>query len=357
MPAWTKWVKRWRLLGGRNVYALMRYHGRHVLRYSTPRKELNLLRAKAALWRRASVVPAMPYRYYIDPTNVCVLHCPLCPTGLGTLGRPKGLMAYEDYTRIVDQIAPHAYVLELYNWGEPFLHPRIFDMIRYAHDKRISVRLSSNLNRYDRQAAESTVASGLDRLIVSVDGATQAVYSQYRRGGDLQRVLSHVALLVDERLRQRSATPFILMRMLVTRKNEHEISAVRQIARDLGVDGFSTAPILVDTSDAELVREWLPAEASHSVYNYDAPQVENVYSCSDLWQAMTINWDGGVSPCCWVHRQEHDLANALDQPIAEIWNGAAYQSARRTLDRHNPLTKDVVTICNRCRGRPLYLKD
>lgn len=350
-------LARSRLIGWQNAFRMAYYHTWLVWRYSTPRKVWNVIMARLQRRRRASTVRAMPYRYYIDPTNICILHCPLCATGLGMLGRTKGMIRYEDYTRIVDQVAPYAYVLELYNWGEPFLHPRIFDIIGYAHKKRISVRLSSNLNRFDRQAAAQTVACGLDRLIVSVDGASQAIYEQYRRGGDLQRVSEHLQWLVEEKRRQRSATPFILVRMLVTRKNEQEIAAVRQLARELGADGFTTAPILVDTQDAALAREWLPSEAALSVYDYGAQQIENTWACDDLWEAMTINWDGGVAPCCWVHQQCHDLDNVLDKSIAEVWNGPAYLSARRTFSRQGPLSDDVPTICNRCRGRPLYLRD
>lgn len=350
-------ARRIRIVGWQNAVRLALYHTRYVLRYSTPRKAWNAWAAKRQRKQRAATVRAMPYRYYVDPVNLCVLHCPLCPTGLGTLGRAQGFMAFEHYTRIVDEIAPYAYTLELYNWGEPFLHPRIFDMIRYAHDRRISVRISSNLNRFSPQAAAQTVASGLDRLIVSLDGASQAVYEQYRRGGSLPRVCEHIRWLVDEKRRQSSATPFVLVRMLVTRKNEHEVAAVRELARDLGADGFTIAPILVDTQNPALMQEWLPSEAALSAYDYDAQQIENAWSCDDLWEAMTINWDGGASPCCWVHQQRHDLDNVLNKPIAAVWNGAAYVSARRAFSRQGPLPDDVPTICHRCRGRPLYLRD
>jgi len=98
-------------------------------------------------------------------------------------------MNLEDFKRIVDQIAPYAYYVELYNWGEPFLHPQIFDMIRYASERKISVQLSSNLNYFNEEMAEQAVASGLTRLLVSVDGATQETYEKYRCGGRLEVVL------------------------------------------------------------------------------------------------------------------------------------------------------------------------
>ncbi|MBC7257553.1 MAG: hypothetical protein H5T66_15755, partial [Chloroflexi bacterium] len=78
-----------RRLGWRNSLGLIGYH-LLPLRYSTPRKAWNVVRVKIQRWLRTERVWGMPYRYYLDPINICILHCPLCPTGLGILGRPRG---------------------------------------------------------------------------------------------------------------------------------------------------------------------------------------------------------------------------------------------------------------------------
>jgi MoaA/NifB/PqqE/SkfB family radical SAM enzyme len=318
---------------------------------------INLLAVKAQKWLKLDKVKGMPYRYNIDPMNICNLKCPVCPTGLGTLGRDRGKMHFEDYKRIVDQIAEYAYVLELYNWGEPLLHSRIFDMINYAHQRRISVRLSSNLNHFNQKMAEQMVASGLDRIIVSVDGSTQETYEKYRRGGNLSRVLNNVRILVEEKKRQRSPYPFILLRMLVNKYNEHQVEEMRQIAHQLDVDAFSTGGFFIDTTDPSQVKEWLPTDESQSFYDYDADRMENVWHCSDLWESMAVNWDGGVAPCCWLHQKENDFENALEKPVAEIWNGDAYTSSRRVFAFGGPKDGPRKTICTVCKGRPMYLKD
>ncbi len=348
-------LARLRRLGWRNGWRLIRYHLR-PLRYSTPRKVWNVARVKIQRWLRTERVWGMPYRYYLDPINVCNLRCPLCPTGLGILGRPRGRFDLAAFCRIIDEIAPYAYTVELYNWGEPFLHPDIVEMIRYAHSRRIAVRLSSNMNSFSPELAQATVEAGLDRLIVSLDGSTQESYARYRRGGDLARVRANVRLLVEAKRRAHSETPFILARMLVMRHNEHEIGAVRTLAEALGADAFSIAPIFVDTTDASQVAEWLPAERALSAYE-GAPALANRWACAELWEAMTINWDGGLSPCCWVHQKSTDLGNAFERPLRELWNGPAYRSARRAFARGGPKPPLVETVCNRCRGQPLYLKE
>lgn len=303
----------------------------------------------------------MPYRYTIDPTNACNLRCPLCPTGLGILQRNRGLLKIADFQRLIDEIAPWCYLVEMYNWGEPFLHPDIFEMIQYANQRKIVVRLSSNLNHYNQEMAQRTVEAGLDGIIVSVDGASEESYQQYRRRGKLETVLRNLQYLAEAKRARNADHPLIVVRMLVNRYNEHEIETLRIMVMNAGADIFVAGDLFIDTTDESQRREWLPLHAEHSSYNYqdgggETQAIENIWHCSDLWESMTINWDGGVAPCCWVHNHEHDFANALQQPIRDIWNGAAYVSARRVFAFGGPQAGPQQVICTECRGRPQYLK-
>jgi MoaA/NifB/PqqE/SkfB family radical SAM enzyme len=320
-------------------------------------KVVNVVAAKAQKWLKREKVWGMPYRYTIDPLNVCNLRCPLCPTGLGTLGRERGKMTPEQFYGLIDQVAPYAYSVEMYNWGEPFLHPQIFEMIKYASSKRIAVRLSSNMNRFSPEMAMKAVQSGLDAVLVSVDGATQEVYEKYRRGGNLERVLENVRMLVDAKKKAGSRTPFITLRMLVNKYNEDQIESMRQIADDLDVDAFTLGTTFVDTTDPKQIEEWLPKDEALSYYDYSSEKLENVWHCADLWESVTINWDGGLAPCCWLHEKGHDYENVYDRPLKEIWNGEAYVSSRRVFAFGGPKDGPVETICTVCKGRPLYLKD
>lgn len=336
------------------------YYLSRFARNTTPIKLANMLLAKGSKHLRRDRLVSVPYRYTIDPTNACNLRCPLCPTGLGILGRERGLIKVADFQRLVDQITPWCYLLELYNWGEPFLHPGIFEMISYAHRRKLLVRLSSNLNHFSEELAQKTVQSGLDVIIVSVDGATEASYQKYRRRGKLKTVLHNLQLLVDAKRAQKADHPFIIVRMLINRYNESEIEALRAKIMAVGADIFVTGDLFIDTTDAMQRQEWLPIRAENSVYSYQGndehQRIENIWHCADLWESMTINWDGGVAPCCWIHNREHDFANAFQQSIRDIWNGDAYVSARRVFAFGGAKLGARKVICTTCRGRPLYLK-
>jgi MoaA/NifB/PqqE/SkfB family radical SAM enzyme len=343
--------------GVQNTWRLVTWYVRMFLTHMTPFKFSNILATKTQKWLRRDRVWGMPYKYTIDPSNICNLRCPLCPTGLGTLGRERGRMSLEKFQSLIDQIVPYAYLVEMYNWGEPFLVPHIFDMIAYASSRRIAVRLSSNMNHFNREMAAKAVASGLDSVLVSVDGSTQETYAKYRRGGNLQRVLESIRMLVEEKRKAKSRTPFITLRILANRYNEDQIGEMREIAHELGVDAFTTGTLFVDTTNPQQIEEWLPRREELSYYDYSAEKLENTWHCADLWESVTINWDGGLAPCCWLHQKNHDYENAFERPLKEIWNGDAYVSSRRVFAFGGPKEGPTQTICTVCKGRPMYLKD
>ena len=103
----------------------------------------------------------------IDPSNICNLHCPLCPTGQGRSDRSKGKMSFVNFRRIIDELGAYLYRVDLHNWGEPLLNDEIYRMISYARAHNIEVRVSSNLNVIDWVKAEKLVKSGLDVLITN----------------------------------------------------------------------------------------------------------------------------------------------------------------------------------------------
>lgn len=334
------------------------FHAFEFVRCTTPLKLANWIAIQAGrrLWLSRTL--GMPAQYFIDPINMCNLHCPLCPTGRGVLARPRGRMALSDFYRIIDQITPYAYRIELYNWGEPLLHPEIAEMVEYASRRRIAVGLSSNLNRLDRAMTERLIRSELSQLIVDMDGATQSSYATYRQGGNLEAVLTNLKMLIDVRGELGRTTPFVIARALVGKHNQDEIEAIRQMAYDIGVDSFSTGVLYVDTRNAQQVQEWVPDNLAFSPYRAGTAP-ENAWACHDLWESMVINWDGGVAPCCWLHDPQYDFGNTRQESLRQIWNGPHYISARRVIGRRcsdRRRVNDVPTICHRCRGHPHYME-
>jgi radical SAM protein with 4Fe4S-binding SPASM domain len=319
------------------------------VKHTTPKRLVNFVLAHVQYRLGVCRVHGLPPLMHIDPVNYCNLHCPLCPTGRGVLGRERGRMSLDLFRDLVDEIADRIYFLNLYNWGEPLLHPQIFDMVAYATGKGLSVRISSNLNRVTPGQARLMVESGLEELLVDFDGATQETYEKYRVGGSLAAVVENIRRIVDVKRRFRTPFPLITARALVMRHNQSEIPAIADLAWSLGVDRFETAPIYVNLGRADDVEEWLP-EARQCV---PSQRPVSPRKCDQLWLDLTISWDGGVFPCCWFHEQEYDFGNVNegDGPTV-IWNNANFAQSRCFVAGK---TKSLPsTICARCKGYPEY---
>ena len=210
-----------------------------TFRYFSWKKLFNVLRVEAQLRLGRQKVWGKPYEWEIDTTNICQLKCPLCHTGLGTIHRDKGTMHFDLFTKTIDQIKDYCVWLTLYSWGEPFLNRRIHEFVAYAHQKNISTIISTNLNKpLTSEMAENIITSGLDVMIISMDGVTQEVYQVYRVGGQLDRVLENINLLVQKKRELGYITPHLEWQFIVMQQNEHQIEDARQLAGQLGVDSL-----------------------------------------------------------------------------------------------------------------------
>jgi MoaA/NifB/PqqE/SkfB family radical SAM enzyme len=223
-------------------------HLRAVLRHSTPRRLGNLLLAESERLLGVTKVHSKPYVIFVDPINLCNLRCPLCATGAGQIARVRKRMDYEHFVRVIDEVAPHAYEVSLYNWGEPLLHTDIFSMIEYGRSKNLATVMSSHLSIPKPQLMDRIVESGLEELTVSIDGTSQEVYERYRVRGDLGLALSNLRRLVARRRELGSKTPYIEWQFIVFKHNEHQVPEARRLADEIGVDLIRLKPTKTPSS-------------------------------------------------------------------------------------------------------------
>ena len=304
-----------------------------ALRYFSWRKLFNLLMAEAEFKLTRKHAFAKPYEWELDTTNICQLKCPLCHTGLGNIHRDKGVMDFEMYRKTVDQIKSYCIWLTLYSWGEPFLNKDIDKYIAYAHRARLGTIISTNLNKpLTPEMAEAVVRSGLDTMIVSIDGVTQEIYEQYRVAGQLNRVIDNLRLLVETKRRLGVHTPYLEWQFIVMKQNEHQIDAARALAGEIGVDNiiFKNVDFPWGMDDPTLAEQWLPAGDSRYIRDatFDRPYKEDGAACWRLWRTAVVNWDGGLAPCCYLTDKEHDFGDVSKHSVAEIWNNDRYAAAR-----------------------------
>src|SRR3954464_12958801 len=140
-------------------------------------------------WTRKAIQWGLPMSISFEPTTSCNLRCPECPSGLRSFTRPTGMMEADLFKKTIDELHQTLMYLIFYFQGEPYLHPQFTDLVKYASSKNIYTATSTNAHYLTDENAKKTVESGLDRLIISIDGTTQETYESYRIGGNLQKVI------------------------------------------------------------------------------------------------------------------------------------------------------------------------
>lgn len=305
-----------------------------------------------------SRVIGYPVELVIDPSDICNLHCPLCPTGQGRSDRSKGKMSFDNFRRIIDELGAYLYRVDLHNWGEPLLNDELYRMISYARSHNIQVRVSSNLNIIDRLKAEKLVRSGLDVLIVSLDGASQETYAQYRVGGRFDKVISGIKMITKLKKELNVSKPFIIWQFLVMKHNEHEIPKAKSMTKELAVNQLDLFAIQCDMgrqifwddkTRIEKAASWLPSDEEFCVYDLTTGKRKNPpKTCNFLWVQSAINWNGSVSPCCALYDEKYDFGNAFTIGFKNIWNNDKYRQARKIVRTKKTTKNDLQNICCYC---------
>lgn len=290
----------------------------------------------------------LPVSISFEPTTSCNLRCPECPSGLRSFSRPTGMLENDFFRKTIEDIHTHLLYLIFYFQGEPYLNPAFLDMVKYASSKKIYTATSTNAHYLTDENARKTVESGLDRLIISIDGTSQEVYKQYRVGGNLDKVMEGAANIIKWRKKLNSKTPFVFFQFLVVKHNEHQIEEIKRIAKEIGVDEvrFKTAQVYDYENDPNGL---IPTIDKYSRYKKKAdgtfvPKNKMANRCWKLWHANVITWDGLVVPCCFDKDALHQLGNLKNQNMSEIWQNDNYKQFRAELLK----SRRNIDICSNC---------
>lgn len=333
-----------------NMNVLNRY-----LPFITLSRTLNLIKLFFSFWLsrliRKPVHWGMPFALSVEPGTACDLRCPQCPTGNGTLNRPGGRMQVEDFETLLDML-PGLTVVNLYLQGEPFLHPRMTDMIRIASEKKLYTITSTNGQHISEETAAAVVNSGLSEIWISMDGVTQDSYAKYRKGGDLEKVKRSIKLLSDAKKRSGKILPCIVVQFIVFRHNENEVEEFKRMAGKLGADRaeIKTAQFyeLGEGGVEPPVSEKFRRYASRDELKLKGKTRNH---CWKSWMSAVVTWNGEVLPCCYDKDGEHSLGNIRNAEFYKVWNGDKAMKFRKAVLTN----KEKIEMCRNCpEGRSFF---
>ena len=324
---------------------------RQIMRTLTFRRLVNLIQLSLSFrltkWKLSQTHLGQPFALSIEPTTACNLSCPACPSGLKSFSRPTGKIDLAFHETIIASLKKSVFYINYYFQGEPFLHPQFLTLIKTAKAANIYTATSTNGHFISDKNALAIVDSGLDRLIISIDGLTQETYASYRVDGELNKVISATKSLIEAKKKRGSAKPYLIFQLLVLKTNEDQIDALNDLAKTLGVNEvrFKTAQFYAYENGNEL----MPSNEKYSRYikKRDGSYRVKYYGgnhCWRMWSSSVITWDGKVVPCCFDKDAQHALGELKTEGFDAIWNGATYQQFRTAVLTN----RNDIDICTNC---------
>lgn len=237
-------------------------------------------------------------------------------------------MSFELFKKLVDECAEHnAFSVRLSFRGEPFLNPRIYDMIKYAKDKGIKeVSTLTNMVPITPEKFEKLVDYGLDWLTVSFDGYSKDVYESIRGPAKFEEAVEKIRIFSEIKRRKNSKKPVIKMQ--------------------------SIWPAIKDNPQAfiDLFKPWVDQVASNPLIDCLKKDTEIEYepnfTCPVLWQRLSIGSDGIVMLCINDERNQHIIGDVNKQTIHEVWHGEPMRNAREAHLKHRGV--EEITPCKQC---------
>ena len=284
----------------------------------------------------------------VEPAAVCQLRCPECPVGRRDGGISESrhtdrLMSVDLFRKVLEEVKQYAHTMQFYFQGEPLLNKDLTTMIAEAHEAGLYTIVSTNAQAMTKELAEALVKAGLSRIIVSMDGLTQATYGAYRIGGDIEKAKAALRYLRKAK-EQCGGKTIIELQCLRLKTNEHEWVELKRTYKTLGADCLSlkTAQLY----DYENGHDLMPSDARYSRYEQGADgsyhRKKRSRGCLRVWSGVVVTTIGEVLPCCYDKSHAYSYGNIQDAPIAELFKNEKAMAFRRAAMSEQP------KICQEC---------
>ena len=266
-------------------------------------------------------------------------------------------MSQEVFGNILQQVQASAHTIQFYFQGEPLLNKQLPDMIAAAHKLGLYTIVSTNAQALNRSIAEALVKSGLNRIIVSIDGFSEESYATYRVGGSLHKALEGLQYLrqAKDQLRSRIVIELQVLRL---RSNEHEWRWIKKNYKSLGATRlvFKTAQL----HNFEQGHPLMPTDERYSRYRKtaDGTYVHKKASrlspyclfasspCKRLWSGCVITTNGDVLPCCYDKDHRHAYGNITQESLAELYHSTKANALRRRVLLYQGEPLEMCKNCN-----------
>ncbi|MDR0370328.1 MAG: radical SAM protein [Prevotellaceae bacterium] len=287
----------------------------------------------------------------VEPADFCQLACPECPVGNGKSYSKRGrTLSLEHFKESVDELKETLVHVIFYFQGEPLLNRNLTEMIAYTHRAGIYTSTSTNAQLIDERTAEKLVQSGLDKLIVSIDGTTQATYEKYRIGGKLEKAVNAVKLLVAAKKRSGRTNPIIEIQFLVLKTNEHQLDEIKKLTKETGADRLSLKSAqLYDFENGHELLTTIDRYARYKKGKEEKWYPKNKWRnhCLRLWSGAVVTINGEVLPCCFDKESAFSFGNIHEKSFYACWTSPKAMNFRKRILKN----RKQFDICRNCSSK------
>lgn len=319
------------------------YFRRHFLSFLTHltfKKVINLILNEIEM-RLVIISPkSLPPYLKIEPTPLCQLRCIACGQSKPDFRKQFNNsmhLSLEELKKIIDPISSTTLGISFSVYGEPLLNKNLISMIKYISSKNIGVSFPTNFSvKLGNEEIKRLAKSGLDSIVVSLDGASEDIYNKYRIGGNFNLILKNVKLLSDAKKRLGLKKCRIIWKFIVFDYNKHEVEIVKKQYKSLGFDSY------------EFVSNFQGDLSKNTKDIYNKSMIKNKKPCYWLWNTIVIRWDGTILPCC--SSLQFNLGNAIEENIKKIWNNEKYKTLREGFSKKRYGLK-MHPLCIKCFGK------
>jgi radical SAM protein with 4Fe4S-binding SPASM domain len=322
----------------------------NLIKYLTIKRAINATKIISSFYisriLRKPITWGTPISYSIEPTNHCNLQCPECPSGLGALTRPLGLLRTDDFKKLIDEISDTGFYIQLFFQGEPYINKNLPEMISYAQSKNIYISISTNGHFVNEKNVDYVLDNAPDKLIFSVDGLDEESYQQYRVGGTFEQADNGLRALLKRKKERGLRKPFVEFQFIVMKQNEHQLEVVKKYCNEVGVDKLVFKTMQISSYNNAV--KFLPSNKKYRRYvienNSFRIKSEIKNHCFALWRTSVITWDGRVVPCCFDKDAQNEIGILNGKAFSDIWHSEKYTNFRRRILSN----RKSVSMCTNC---------
>jgi radical SAM protein with 4Fe4S-binding SPASM domain len=311
--------------------------------------------AENAFWsdfgyhRGETVLRNLPQVFAVESTNYCNIKCVMCPRGEpDIMTRELGHMSTALFERVLDQAVYFTDPCWFHWFGEPLMNPRLFEQIALAKRKVPNLGISTNATLLGPANAERVLDSGLDTILIAVDGATKEVYERVRKGPfPFERVRENVERFLEMKRARGVSKPHTMLSIIVMDETANDLESFREHWQARGANEVIHKPFTDwGGQDDRFLELALPSQRPI----FRSPRA---HPCKHLWQSVVIAWDGRVVPCCLDYDAKMQLGDLKTTSLAEIWNGPAYVTLREA----ELAGRNCSALCACCNQAPGHARD